>query len=123
MDNLQNAELVKLILLLGGIAGALAAITALIVKIVKTVKKIIKYFKTLRESIDMLLKHDKEQYKSILKLTIVNEALPISERALAAKNYFALGGNGDIKKYYKAQIEPYDHVKGDKENETSGQTV
>lgn len=110
MDNLQNAELVKLILLLGGIAGAIAAITALIVKIVNTVKKVVKFFRNLKDSVDKLLVHDKDQYKAILKLTVVNDSLPLSERIMAAKKYFDLGGNGDIKKYFEEHLKPFDHI-------------
>ena len=108
---MENSELVKLILTLGGIAGAIAAISALIVKTVKGVKKVIEYFKGLRESVDQLLDHDKEQYKQILKLTVVSDNMPLSERISAAKKYMALGGNGDIKAYYEEHLKPYDIIK------------
>ena len=108
---MENSELVKLILTLGGIAGAIAAITALVCKIVKGVKKVIEYFKGLRESVDQLLDHDKDQYKQILKLTVVSDNMPLSERISAAKKYMALGGNGDIKAYYEEHLKPYDIIK------------
>lgn len=114
---LENSELVKLILLLGSIAGAIAALGALIAKIVKLVKKVIDYFKTLANNVNTLLEHDSEQYKQILKLTIVNENLPLSERITAAKKYFELGGNGDIHAYYEEHLAPYDHIEERKENE------
>ena len=108
---MENSELVKLILLLGGLAGAIAAISALIVKIVKVVRKVIDYFKDLKDSLDTLLKHDKEQYKAILKLTVMTENMPLSERIGAAKEYLELGGNGDVRKYYEEHLKPYDIVK------------
>lgn len=114
---LENSELVKLILLLGSIAGAIAALGALIAKIAKVIKKVIDYFKTLAENINALLTHDETQYKQILKLTIVNEHLPLSERITAAKEYFKLGGNGDIHPYYEEHLAPYDHIEERKENE------
>ena len=110
---MENSEIVKLILILGSVAGAITGVIALVVKIVKAVRKVIDYFKTLGDNINTLLKHDEEQTKAILKLTVVNEALPLSERINAAKRYFALGGNGDIKKYYEEHLQPYDHIEGD----------
>lgn len=114
---MENSELVKLILLLGGISGAIAAIGALIAKIVKVVKKVINYFRTLGDNVNTLLEHDTEQTKAILKLTVVNENLPLSERINAAKRYFALGGNGDIHAYYEEHLAKYDHIEERKENE------
>lgn len=116
---LENSELVKLILLLGSVAGALAAISALIVKIVRVVKKVVKYFKDLKESVDTLLVNDKEQRMEILKLTVMQENMPLSERISAAKKYLKLGGNGDVKAYYEEKLKPYDHIaEGENENET-----
>lgn len=110
---MADNEVVKLILILGSVAGAITGIIALIIKIVKAVKKVIDYFKTLGDNINTLLQHDTEQTKAILKLTVVNENLPLSERITAAKRYFALGGNGDIKKYYDEHLAPYDHIEGE----------
>lgn len=110
---MENNEIVKLILILGSVAGAITGIIALIIKIVKAVKKVIDYFRTLGDNVKTLLDHDTEQTKAILKLTVVNENLPLSERITAAKKYFALGGNGDIKKYYDEHLAPYDHIEGE----------
>lgn len=112
----METEGIKLILLCGSIAAALTAVIALVVKIVKVVKKVTDYFKTLAENINTLLTHDETQYKQILKLTIVNEHLPLSERITAAKEYFKLGGNGDIHMYYEEHLAPYDHIEERKEN-------
>lgn len=112
---MENSELVKLILLCGSIAGALAGISALIVKVTKGIRKVIDYFKTLGENVKTLLEHDTEQTKAIYKLTVVNENLPLSERISAAKKYFALGGNGDIKAYYEDHLKPYDMIREENE--------
>lgn len=114
---MADSDIVKLILLLGSIAGAVAGLGALIAKIVKVVKNVIEYFKTLANNVNTLLEHDNAQYKQILKLTIVNEHLPLSERITAAKEYFKLGGNGEIHKYYEEHLAPYDHIEERKENE------
>lgn len=110
---MENSELVKLILLLGSIAGALAAISALIVKIVKGVRKVIEYFKDLKEKVNTLVSNDKDQRKAILKLTVMQENMPLSERIAAAKEYMALGGNGEIKEYYEEHLKPHDKLEGE----------
>lgn len=113
---MENSELVKLILLLGSIAGAIAGISALIVKVVKGVKKVIEYFKDLKEKVDTLVSNDKDQRKSILKLTVMQDNMPLSERIQAAKEYIEMGGNGDIKAYYEEHLKPYDTI-----HETQGE--
>lgn len=107
---MENSEIVKLILLLGSIAGAVAAISAMIVKITKVVKRVVKYFKDLKESVDTLISNDKDQKMAILKLTVMQDNMPLSERIRAAKEYIDLGGNGDIKAYYEEHLKPYDTI-------------
>mgnify|MGYP003316402720 CR=1 FL=1 len=46
-------------------------------------------------------KHDKEQTLAILRLTVMNSEMPISERLIAGQKYINKGGNGDVKKYYE----------------------
>ena len=110
MNDLNNSQVINIILLCGSVAGAIAAIIALAVKIVGVVKKVQNYFKELKESVNELLEHDKEQYKQILKLTVMTENMPFSERVRAAEKYLELGGNGDIKAYYEKHLKPFDHL-------------
>lgn len=62
-------------------------------------------------SLDKRLKkieeHDLKQYLGILRLTIMSENMPISERIIAGKEYIDRGGNGDVKKYYKEFLEEH----------------
>lgn len=58
----------------------------------------------LLEKVDTLVEHDQEQYLSILRLTIVEENMPISERIIAGDKYIKKGGNGDVKKYYQQML-------------------
>ena len=55
-------------------------------------------------SLDKRLKkieeHDLKQYLGILRLTIMSENMPISERIIAGKEYIDRGENGDVKKFY-----------------------
>ena len=58
----------------------------------------------LEAKVDKLVEHDKEQYLSLLRLTIMAEGMPISERIIAGDRYIKLGGNGDVKKYYQQML-------------------
>ncbi len=61
----------------------------------------------LEEKVDKLVEHDDEQYLSILRLTIMSENMPISERIIAGDKYVKKGGNGDVKKYYQKMLEEH----------------
>ena len=63
----------------------------------------------LEKKVDTLVEHDREQYLSILRLTIMSEEMPVSERIIAGDKYIKAGGNGDVKKYYQQMIK--DHTK------------
>ena len=60
--------------------------------------------KKLEEKVDRLVEHDEDQYLSILRLTIMSENMPISERIIAGDKYVKKGGNGDVKKYYQKML-------------------
>ena len=66
-----------------------------------------KSIKNLEAKVDKLVEHDKEQYLSLLRLTIMSDGMPISERIIAGDRYLKLGGNGDVKKYYQQMIEEH----------------
>jgi D-alanyl-lipoteichoic acid acyltransferase DltB (MBOAT superfamily) len=63
--------------------------------------------KKLEEKVDTLVEHDEDQYLSILRLTIMSEEMPISERIIAGAKYVKKGGNGDVKKYYQKMLEEH----------------
>lgn len=88
---------VELIIKIGGVAGAISAIIALGVQI----KKVVKFFLNMKEDVACLVTHDREQYLSILRLTVMNSEMPISERLIAGQKYIENGGNGDVKHYYE----------------------
>lgn len=60
--------------------------------------------KKLEEKVDILVEHDKDQYLSILRLTVMSEEMPISERIIAGDKYVKKGGNGEVKKYYEKML-------------------
>lgn len=63
--------------------------------------------KKLEEKVDKLVEHDEDQYLSILRLTIMSEEMPISERIIAGDKYVKKGGNGEVKKYYQKMLEEH----------------
>ena len=63
--------------------------------------------KKLVQKVDKLVEHDEDQYLSILRLTIMSENMPISERIIAGDKYVKKGGNGDVKKYYQKMLEEH----------------
>lgn len=103
-------ELSQTIVLWGAVAGAVMGIITLIVKGTKAIKKAVEYFTSLKESVDTLVKHDKTQYMAILRLTVMSENLPLSERIKAGEEYLDNDGNGDVKAYYENHLKPYDHI-------------
>lgn len=88
-----------LIWLAGG-ATALIAIYKVVKKIVEWLRIIHKAIVDFNTNIDRLIRHDKEQYFAILRLTIVSRDMPLSERITAGKKYTEEGGNGDVKHLY-----------------------
>ena len=61
----------------------------------------------LERKVDKLVEHDEDQYLSILRLTIMSEEMPISERIIAGDKYVKKGGNGEVKKYYQKMLEEH----------------
>ena len=103
-------KLAQSIILWGAVAGAVAGIVALIVKIVKGAKRAVTYFTDLKSSVDILVKHDHTQYMAILRLTVMSDNIPLSERIAAGKEYLEAGGNGDVRHFYEANLKPYDKI-------------
>lgn len=60
--------------------------------------------KVLESKVDKLVEHDEDQYLSILRLTIMCEEMPISERIIAGRKYSDRGGNGEVKRYYENML-------------------
>lgn len=61
----------------------------------------------LEAKVDKLVEHDEDQYMNILRLTIMNSEMPISERIIAGDKYVKRNGNGDVKKYYQKMLEEH----------------
>lgn len=92
-----------LLAIAGGVT-AISAITAFALKIVRAIKRWVEKVDKAFQNVDTLVKHDREQYLSILRLTMMNSEMPISERLIAGERYLNEGGNGDCKDYYLHEL-------------------
>ena len=50
---------------------------------------------------------NKEQSLAILRLTVMSNDMPISERLVAGDKYIRKGGNGDVKHYYEQLVKEH----------------
>ena len=50
---------------------------------------------------------NKEQSLAILRVTVVSNDMPISERLVAGDKYIRKGGNGDVKHYYEQLVKEH----------------
>lgn len=94
-------QILNTIVLIGGAAAALISIVAVIRAVIKVLKTAHDFIHGLDQKVNTLVEHDQSQYLAILRLTIVNECMPISERLLAGKKYIEKGGNGDVRALYE----------------------
>lgn len=86
------------IILIGSIVTAISVIIAFGAAFYKFVRKWDKWI----ENKD---RHDRENYLNILRLVIMSEEMPLSERIAAGDKYITLGGNGAVKHKYQELIE------------------
>ncbi|MDP4120689.1 MAG: hypothetical protein Q8876_06525 [Bacillota bacterium] len=82
------------------VVGAAATALTMIIKASKACFKI-------RDSFCMMEKHQAETYMMCLKLIIMCEDMPMTERIEAGDKYISQGGNGAIKEKYKSLLEEY----------------
>lgn len=59
------------------------------------------------KKIDNIQEEFKENTIATLRLTIVNEHLPMDERIHAGEKYIAMGGNGSVKKMVQKLIDEH----------------
>ncbi len=49
-----------------------------------------------------LEEHGDLQYQSLLRLTVMDSDMPMSERLMAGQEYIDRGGNGDVRHFFEA---------------------
>ena len=62
----------------------------------------------IENSLAKLTKHNELQYMSLLRLTVMDSDMPMSERLIAGQEYLDRGGNGDVRHFYehlRAQVD------------------
>lgn len=89
--------------------GEIIAIIGMVGMIVVAIINNISQNKNISKRLDKMEQHDNEQYLSILRLTIMSEEMPVSERIVAGEEYVKRGGNGDVSKFYQEFLEQ--HIK------------
>ena len=61
----------------------------------------------INKRLEKIEKHDAKQYLSILRLTIMSENMPITERIAAGKEYIEQGGNGEVKNFFQEFVKKH----------------
>lgn len=61
-------------------------------------------FDEIKEDIQELKRHSKENYLGIKRLTVMSHDMPIGERIVAGHDYIKAGGNGDVKHYIEDEL-------------------
>ena len=91
------------ILIVASVVTALTAITAFLLKIYK-------FFRTLEEKYDEMNDLLKNNTIHLLKIAVLDDKLPLTDRIYAGEQYIRLGGNGFIKKKYEKLLEEYEEA-------------
>lgn len=67
----------------------------------ESVEEVKSELKEVKSEIRELRDDNRLQYLSLLRLTVMDSDMPMSERLIAGKEYLAKGGNGDVKAFYE----------------------
>lgn len=97
------------------IIGGIVAAVKYYKKMKKKLDAVLDAITSQSEKIDMLTESDKSQHLSILRLTVMTDSIPLSERIAAGREYIEKGGNGDVKEYIETHLLPYDKIVREKE--------
>ena len=81
------------IIFIATILGGIGTIIGVLIKMYKFARNIEEKYEEMNELI-------KENTIHILKIAVLNEDLPVTDRVNAGERYMALGGNGFVKKKY-----------------------
>lgn len=85
-------------------SGAFSALVNAIITAISRRKSkkngVVSRLDAIEKKVDKLTEHNELQYLSLLRLTVMDSDMPMSERLIAGKEYISKGGNGDVKAYY-----------------------
>ena len=85
----------------------IASIVTAITVISSTCFKIYKFFRNLEKKYDEMNDILKNNTLYILKIAVLDEQLPLTDRLKAGELYMDLGGNGAVKKKYQELLKEY----------------
>ena len=110
-------QIYEWLLIAAGAVGALTSLLAFGMKVIGVIKTIVKFFKDLRERLDIIEEHCRENYMRELQLIIVSEDMPMEERLKAGDVYVnKLNGNGAVKAKYRVLLQRYEEEQQHEEN-------
>lgn len=90
--------MIEEIIKIASVITALGVILGAFVKFWKALTK------EINETLTELKEHSKENYMSLLRLTIMSNEMPIGERIVAGHKYLKNGGNGEVKQFLKKEF-------------------
>ena len=93
------------------IASAVTSVTVIItgfLKVYKFLRKTEEKYDKIEEKFEMINKTMRTNTIHLLKIAVLDENLPLTDRIHAGEEYIALGGNGFIKKKYEKLLEEYE---------------
>lgn len=76
-------------------------------KTAEQVEKLTGQVSELSDQQKKMQEHQDKNYLGILRLEIMSEEMPVSERIIAGKEYLDHGGNGDVSKFYKQFVKDH----------------
>ena len=85
----------------------IASIVTAITVISSTCFKVYKFFRNLEKKYDEMNDILKNNTLYILKIAVLDEQLPLTDRLKAGELYMDLGGNGVVKKKYQELLKEY----------------
>ena len=97
----------ELLIKIASVLTALTVITGAIVGVVKTFRKLYAFLRKVEKKMDTFTINLQENTLNTLRLVIINDKMPLSERLKAGQKYIELGGNGEIHAMVEALEEKY----------------
>ena len=76
-------------------------------KTVEQVEKLTGQVAEIKGQVGKMEEHQRQNYLGILRLEIMSEEMPVSERIIAGKEYIDHGGNGDVSAFYKQFVKDH----------------
>lgn len=101
-------QIYEILLIIAGAVGAISTIYVFVKKIVAKIKKCVGFFKSLKEQVNTIEKHCRENYMRELQIIIMSEEMPLEERLRAGEEYVNDGGNGAVKAKYRVLLQRYE---------------